>query len=256
MSLGPAAAAALLRTFTHFLTVAVHNILFYRGLYPAATFLTARAYGLAVHQSRHPRLCGWVRDAVDAVRAQLVAGAVERIAVVVYGPPPRARVLERWLFDVAAFPAFRGLAKDGADDDDPPARVNWANVDEQLRAALRRLAHAGEKLAPLPPGCTFTVAVELRDQDESPNSVCCFFSAPVVSPGQLTASQQPSRQPWMPTEPNLQTASSDRPAAGEDVGGARTMPLRSVEAGPLFFECWVEEGKAKGEQAASQGSTE
>jgi mitotic spindle assembly checkpoint protein MAD2B len=32
---------------------------------------------------------------------------------------------------------------------------------------------------------------------------------------------------------------------GTDLGGAKTTPIRSLEAGPLFFECWVEEGKAK-----------
>lgn len=33
--------------------------------------------------------------------------------------------------------------------------------------------------------------------------------------------------------------------AGEDVGGVRTTPIRSVQAGPLFFECWLEEARAK-----------
>ena len=46
-------------------------------------------------------------------------------------------------------------------------------------------------------------------------------------------------QPWIPTEPNLQKPH------GKDLGGAKTTPIRSVEAGPLFFECWLEEGRAK-----------
>ena len=33
--------------------------------------------------------------------------------------------------------------------------------------------------------------------------------------------------------------------AGEDVGGVRTTPIRSVQAGPLFFECWLEEAREK-----------
>lgn len=32
---------------------------------------------------------------------------------------------------------------------------------------------------------------------------------------------------------------------GQDVGGVRTTPIRSVQAGPLFFECWLEEARAK-----------
>ncbi|KAI0017608.1 DNA-binding protein [Xylariomycetidae sp. FL0641] len=253
-------ASHLLTSFSHFLTVCIHNILYYRNLYPPSTFLTSRAYNLPVHQSRHPAVCAWVRDAVDAVRAQLSRGAVERIAVVLYSPG--SRVLERWMFDVGGFPAWREAEKGkqpqrprdwghdddddvvvggeegagaGAGDGDSNSKVNWANVDEQLRAAVRRLAYAGEKMAALPDGCTFTVAVELREEGD----------APIGHP-----------QPWVPTEPNLQTKSRDRDTPGEDVGGAKTTPLRAIEAGPLFFECWVEEGKAKAELTSPASSDE
>ncbi|KAI1203859.1 HORMA domain-containing protein [Nemania serpens] len=271
-------ATHLLTAFSHFFTVCIHNVLYYRGLYPAATFLTSRAYNLPVHQSRHPAVCSWIRDAVGAVSAQIAQGAVERIAIVVYDA--EGAVMERWIFDLARFPAWKGLPRDvkgkekvlagededdeddeddeedededigvdavdsvGDDDDDDAAaaaaetgagpgaeqhanqqKVNWTDVDEQLRATVRRLAYASEKLAPLPEGCTYTIAVELRDEAE----------APIGHP-----------QPWIPTQPNLQTASKNQETPGQDVGGARTTPLRAVEAGPLFFECWVEEGKAK-----------
>ena len=183
-------ASHLLTSFTHFLTVCIHNILYYRNLYPAQTFLTSRAYNLPVHQSRHPRVCAWVRDAVDALRAQLVRGAAERLAVVIYDARHDA-VVERWMFDVASFPAgWSGLGEDSGrapdDDDDEDdesdrrvagdvggggSKVNWSNVHEELRAAIRKLAYAGEKMAPLPDGCTFTVAVELREEGEPPIGV-------------------------------------------------------------------------------------
>jgi len=215
---GPAITAPqathLLTTFTQFLTVCIHNILFYRGLYPATTFLTSRAYNLPVHQSRHPAVCAWVQDAVDAARAQIAQGSVERMAVVIYDAT--GRPMERWMFDLARFPVWEGLStgdggrgkskgkgkeravnpedgeedsssdKDNDDDESPgggtgersegqqrsPSDVNWTDVDEQLRAAVRRLAYTGEKMAPLPEGCTFTVAVELRDVAEAPIGVC------------------------------------------------------------------------------------
>jgi mitotic spindle assembly checkpoint protein MAD2B len=70
-------------------------------------------------------------------------------------------------------------------------------------------------------------------------------------------------QAWIPSEPNLQPKGKGREVDGEDLGGVRTRPIRSVEAGPLFFECWVEEGKAKEvlmrmmeAEGASQGSTQ
>lgn len=203
-------ATRLLTALSHFLTVCVHNVLYYRGLYPATTFLTSRAYNLPVHQSRHPTVCSWIRDAVDAVTAQIARGAVERIAIVVYDAA--GAVMERWMFDVARFPAWKDPPRDGKgkekiwlrddeddeedDDDDAVAavaaaavdanvpavgpgeeqqpsqqKINWTNVDEQLCAAVRRLAYASEKLAPLPEGCTYTIAVELRDEAEAPIGV-------------------------------------------------------------------------------------
>ncbi|KAI0890269.1 DNA-binding protein [Annulohypoxylon maeteangense] len=241
-------ASQLLTSFTQFLTICIHNILYYRSIYPTETFLTSRAYNLPVHQSRHPKVCSWIRDAVDAVKAQLILGVVERIAVVIYDG--QARVMERWMFDVASFPAWKGFTEaknirmDEEDELDEEilgnienameGKVNWADVDEQLRATVRKLAYAAEKLKQLPNGCTFTIAVELRDEGE----------APIGHP-----------QPWIPTQSNLQTKSKNRETAGQDVGGAKTTTLRAVEAGPLFFECWVEEGEAK-EQHSSNTSRE
>ncbi|KXJ95129.1 DNA-binding protein [Microdochium bolleyi] len=228
-------ASQLLDSFISFMTVCIHNILFYRGIYPPASFLTARAYNLPVHQSRHPKVCDWVRDALDAVKAQLVLGAVERLAVVIYDAD--TCVMERWMFDLAGFPAWTGVkdfsrasrGKEAAAVEPEDSRLNWTDVDEQLRAAVRRLAYAAEKLGPLPENCTFTIAVELREQSD----------APIGHP-----------QPWIPTQPSLQTPSKTRQNPGTDVGGARTTPIRAIEAGPLFFECWIEEGKAKFEGKA------
>jgi mitotic spindle assembly checkpoint protein MAD2B len=180
-------ASHLLVSFTHFLTIAIHNILYYRNLYPEPTFLTTRAYNLPVHQSRHPKVCTWIRDAVDAVKAQLVLGSVRRIAIVVHDAD--ARVLERWMIDVAAFPAFagvkepRGSRRDEEEDavaggpevrEDAVAEgrvINWTDVDESLRGAVRRMAYAGEKMGKLPEGCSFTIAVELREEGEAPIGV-------------------------------------------------------------------------------------
>ncbi|AEO60842.1 hypothetical protein MYCTH_2068800 [Thermothelomyces thermophilus ATCC 42464] len=297
----------LLTSFNSFLTVAIHNILYYRNIYPATTFLSTKAYNLPVHQNRHPKVCAWIRDAVDAVAAQLSTGHVSRIAIVIHSPyestapprPPRdsspsgsevftptpstssssqppapippGSVLERWMIDTSRFPAWpstsnnnnnnnnnnpgsngeatgpsaaetakgmrdfaRVLARDARSEDArerhlAPDLANpsfgWPDLDEQLRGALRRMASVAEGMAPLPlEGCTFTVAVELAEEGR----------APIGHP-----------QVWIPSEPNLQPKGRGREVAGQDIGGVRTRPIRSVEAGPLFFECWVEESKAK-----------
>ena len=64
--------AALLSTFSSFLTVAVHTILYERSIYPENTFLSARKYNYPVRQNRHPKICAWIKDAVAAVEAEML----------------------------------------------------------------------------------------------------------------------------------------------------------------------------------------
>ncbi|PTB66739.1 DNA-binding protein [Trichoderma citrinoviride] len=236
------AASPLLSAFTSFLTIAIHSILYHRALYPQTSFLAARAFNLAVRQSRHPGLCAWINDAVAAVSSRLRTGSVSRIALVVHGPPPNLAVRERWIFDVGRFPNFWGTPAEiraaarapppshqlrpdeqqmGGQGADSPEKINWADVHEALRAALQRLAFAAQAEAKLPQGCTFTLAVELREDAE----------APIGHP-----------QEWIPSEAHLQPPTKERPDQGEALRGASTRPIRSVRANPLFFECWLERG--------------
>ena len=77
----------------------------------------------------------------------------------------------------------------------------------------------------LPENCTYTMAVELRDEADPP----------IGHP-----------QPWVPSEPGLQTGEKGgRETIGKDLGGVRSMPVRLVEAGDFVLEAWVEEGAAK-----------
>lgn len=257
-------ARALFNSFTNFLTVSIHTILYYRDIYPRQTFLSAKAFNLPVHQSRHPKVCAWINDAVDAVLTQVAKGAVDRVAVVIHSPPDLKQqqlapgtVLERWMFDLSNFPswpggieAMRNFRHDGGDDQreeddenasgegnnnaeaaiegapaetDPLSAINLADVDEHLRGAVRRLAYAGEQMKPLPKSCTFTVAVELRDEAE----------APIGHP-----------QPWIPTQSQDGRPRGSRALERPTIDN-KTTPIRSVEAGPLFFECWVEESKIR-----------
>lgn len=63
---------AVVSSFSDFLTVCIHLILYERGLYPASSFLSARRFNTPVKQSRHPKVCRWINDAVDAVRSELL----------------------------------------------------------------------------------------------------------------------------------------------------------------------------------------
>lgn len=83
-------------------------------------------------------------------------------------------VLERWVFDVAEFPAWGeddGGKGEGELAEEEEDGVNWTDVNEALRGALRRIAYKAEGMPALPEGSTFTLAVELRDEAPAPIGV-------------------------------------------------------------------------------------
>jgi mitotic spindle assembly checkpoint protein MAD2B len=257
---------SLLQSYSDFLTVSIHTILYLRSLYPPETFITTRKYNYPVHQSRHPGLCSWITSAVDSVREELIRGVVDKIAVVIYSP--YSEPLERFVFDMRKFPCvdrremYLPLVREG--EPLPQAGdINETNVnlEEQFRATLARLTATPNTLQPLPTPeeCTFNIALELRDTVEK-HSIDRSTSA--ISTSHETA-QPPIRhpQPWIPVEPDLQRVWTGSPgmeefeaSEGEKLGGARTVPVRSVAVGDCAFEMWIEEGRGKNEavEMASQ----
>ncbi len=63
---------AVVSAFSDFLTVAIHTILYERDIYPRESFLKARKYNYPVRQSRHPKVCRWIQDAVNAVEGEML----------------------------------------------------------------------------------------------------------------------------------------------------------------------------------------
>ena len=63
---------AIVLAFSDFLTVAIHTILYERDIYPRESFLSARKYNYPVKQSRHPKVCKWIQDAVAAVQVEML----------------------------------------------------------------------------------------------------------------------------------------------------------------------------------------
>ncbi|KAK4980873.1 hypothetical protein LTR66_010317, partial [Elasticomyces elasticus] len=231
MADGPATFTTLITAFTTFLTVAIHTILYERSIYPRTSFLSARKYNHAVRQSRHPKVCQWIADAVAAVESELLKGTVGRVAVVIFDQSEKP--LERFMFDCSRLPVVPAgewdtplvrESKNGERTDILPL----VDLEEQLRAAMAKLTVCGTLLRPVPENCSFTVAIELKDEGD----------APIGHP-----------QPWVPVSPGLQKSvhkdAESRGRTGEDVGGVRTTPLRNVEAGEMMFEMWIEEGKTK-----------
>lgn len=206
----------LVTTFTDFLTVAIHTVLYERQIYPQTSFLSARKYNLSVRQNRHPKVCEWINDAVAAVETELLKGTVEQVAVMIYDSANKPR--EKFVFDVSRFPTIpdsdldttlERVDEDGENDNVLPL----VDMEEQLRGTMNKLAGSLSKLEPLPKDCTFTIVIHLKKEGE----------APMAHP-----------QQWMPVQPRARNGEA-RPAA------LTTKPVRAVSAGVMEFETWIEQ---------------
>jgi mitotic spindle assembly checkpoint protein MAD2B len=230
--------SSLIANFADFLTVAIHTILYTRHCYPSDSFISAKKYNFPVHQSRHPKVSAWITDAVSSVQNELLLGTVDRVAVMIIsdGGEP----LERFLFDVSRFPVVekgdwytpiqRESSESEVPDQEPTQIPPTINLQEQFRAVLAKLSICNTTLKPIPAGCTFTLAIELKEES----------NPPMKHP-----------QAWMPVEPSLQREIGvdedgfEEVKKGESVGGVKTLPVRTVEAGEMCFEMWIEEGRGK-----------
>lgn len=187
-------------------------------------------------------------------------------SLIIHGPPPDSTPLERYVFSTAAFPRIPASetltpfapstdSPDPAtskqqplkevDQTAPPAPQDQkryhppptSNLPEQFRATLSRLTTSLPRLLPLPEDCSFTLAIELREEEG--------VGAP------LGARQEERR--WVAAEPGWQRGPDDavefdglgRSKKGRYLGGVRTTPVRSLEAGAFAMEVWIEEGKGK-----------
>ncbi|KAF2094602.1 DNA-binding protein, partial [Rhizodiscina lignyota] len=247
--------------FTSFLTICVHTILYQRTIYPRESFLTTRAYDFPVAQSRHPKVCRWISDAVAAVEAQMLrandktgeaGGWVEKIVLVIFSE--ESEVMERYVFDVSKLPRVPGkeietrfireqapvggsskAPQRGQPHFIPPSQLE-VDLAEQLRASLSQMSNLNSRLAPLPKNCTFSLAIELSDPADPP----------VGHP-----------RPWIPVDPRLQRcvdegnrneSTEEKTGLGKaavDAHSKKTTPVRKVDAGEMIFEMWIEEAKAK-----------
>jgi mitotic spindle assembly checkpoint protein MAD2B len=270
-----------LAAFTSFLTAYTHTLLYLRSLYPRTSFVNSRFHNTSVWQSRHPLVCEWIRDAITAVREDLLLGTVSRIGIVIFSLPENnttgsAKIMERYMFDVSTFPVVSknernmeiewesSASEQENDSDESHAPVvnrkkgkekEWdadvdVNLSEQFRAALIALTSRTSRLEPLPPNCSFNISMELKDEAD--------VDPPIKHP-----------QPWIPVQPSLQKTGRKATVrdeeeeqarekaidGGEDLGGVKVTPIRAVEAGVFRFETWIEEGKAKFEMQSDSTKT-
>ena len=222
----PTTQSALATSFTQFLTVSVHQILYLRCIYPRTTFLPVCAYNYAVRQSRHPRVCEYINDVSTAVGKEMLNGGSITTVSVIISSMTTNQPMERYVFDLSSLP--RVPASEVNTRFEQRGRDNIViDLEAQFRACLARLESACARLTPLSPDddeFSFTVCIELRE-DALP---------PVLE-----------EQSWIVAEPSADSKRHSSTPPLPESGHAKTVPVRRVEAGELRLELWVEEARQK-----------
>ncbi|KAK2812972.1 hypothetical protein FQN50_000993 [Emmonsiellopsis sp. PD_5] len=268
--------AALASSVASFVAVSIHQILFLRAIYPQPTFLPVRHFNHPVRQSRHPRVCSWVTDACAAVETQLLKCSVAAVSVVILSVRTN-RPLERYTFDMTQIPEvpasdihtpFAKSPSSATPAQDHPQQQQQSipvDLEAQFRAVLARLASACARLTPLPRDeeYTPTLHIVLRNGANAP--------AGVSKEDQLWIAAEPWKLDLIgangsqPTDNSFEGrhasshlnggASSNNTPNGRDLdsrtssrGRAKTVPVRTVDAGEMKLEVWVEEAKGKFEE--------
>jgi len=239
----------LAASFTRFLTVAIHQIIYLRSVYPRVTFLPVRAYDFPLRQSRHPKVCDYINDVAAAVETEILKGTVAAAYVVITSVSSN-QPMERFAFDLSEFPrvAEEDICTTFEERHNAasrlPTALSVADIEAQFRACLSRLISACERLAPLPADDEFgfTVCIEVREDALPPAGTTKAEEKWIVAePGQVNLQ---SRSAPKDGKQRLQQQPSQRISSEK----AKTVPVRRVEAGELRFELWVEEARQKFEK--------
>jgi mitotic spindle assembly checkpoint protein MAD2B len=271
-----------LTAFLSFLTAYTHTLLYLRSLYPRTSFVQSRFHNTSVWQSRHPLVCEWIRDAVAAVREDLLQGTVARIGIVIFsyaeGKTGAAKIMERYMFDVSTFPVVQKSERDveidweseddgEADEDEDEDDDEDEDEDKNEARAVRKErvkekewdAHVDTDVSEQFRAALIVLTSRTAQLSRLPPN--CSFNISMELKDEPD-SHPPIRhpQPWIPVQPSLQKigrkavvrnedeeagAEQGKTKEGQDLGGDIVTPIRAVEAGVFRFDMWVEEGKAK-----------
>lgn len=269
----PETYSSLVASVASFLAVSIHQILYLRSIYPQYTFLPVRQFNHPVRQSRHPRVCTWISDACTAVESQLLKCTVAAVSVVILSVSSN-RPLERYTFDMTQMPNIpasdidtpfeRPVVSNGASQQQKEANLasKSPNVDleAQFRAVLARLASACARLTPLPPDEEYlpTLHIVLRPDADAPAGVTKeeqmwiaadpdHFDSPNSSQHDLGLSDSDFGSNYRRKGDG---SNNHKGTEKEKISRARakTVPVRTVDAGDVKLEVWVEEAKGKFEE--------
>ncbi|KAF9903838.1 MAD2 mitotic arrest deficient-like 2 [Lobosporangium transversale] len=116
-----------------FLEVAIHLILFVRGIYPPELFESTQKYGCPIRTARHPGLTSYIQQIIRSIKAELQKGTIHRICIVTLDSTGQA--LDRFVFEMSMLQAFEGKVLSSA----------LAQLDQDQDVAMNNVAAPNSK---------------------------------------------------------------------------------------------------------------
>ncbi|KAG9301141.1 hypothetical protein G9A89_012524 [Geosiphon pyriformis] len=198
--------------FCEFLEVAIHFILYVRGVYPANLFVLRKKYDVPVHMSRHPHLTKYILELVLSCKAELEEGTLEKAALIIVNPNEGNKPIERWVFEVDKLVMF----PDNLADARVEGAISLFDLEQHLRGFFRKISVSDAILTPNPEGCTFKFVMALKD-------------------GSKPASLE-NDCPWVPAEPSEKYRAIHHP---------KIVPIKSVDTGLFKLQLFVQQNQEK-----------
>ncbi|KAI9096639.1 mitotic spindle assembly checkpoint protein MAD2B [Phlyctochytrium arcticum] len=200
----------LVDTLIDFLEVSIHYILYIRNLYPPEIFEARRKYNVPVKMARYPVLSEYIRGVLEAIKPDLLAGTVSKLYIAIHDAARRP--VEKFTFELKSL--MEGL--DVSVRKHAQTTINKHDIEIYLRSFLLKIAVCDSMLAPNPPECAFVVLVEMTNDEPMPTNL------------------DPMKC-WVPAEETEITVNSPS-----------LVPLKTMDAGLLRMQLFVEESEKKG----------
>uniref|UniRef100_A0A7S0MSC4 HORMA domain-containing protein n=1 Tax=Cryptomonas curvata TaxID=233186 RepID=A0A7S0MSC4_9CRYP len=214
--------------FCEFLEVAVHTLLYTRGVYPPEIFERRRKYNIPVRQSRYKELNQYISGAVQGAHFWMVKGVLEKVVLCIEDKST-GRKLERFVweidFDMAASPALSTSSRVLTEP------KNQEELEDALRQVLLKISVSDSLLPPQKRKdvrkITQQAAVVFPRRPTALNITYIFLKCS-VSP---IWHQCPARTaPYSHTRFRRRITADQKPLA---VGAGNIQPLRSHGGAPI-----------------------
>ncbi|KAJ3021969.1 MAD2 mitotic arrest deficient-like 2 [Thoreauomyces humboldtii] len=200
-----------------FLEVAIHQILFVRDVYPSEIFEKRRMYNVAVLMSRHPTLNEYIRNVLTTIKPELQKGQINKVLLILHAPPD-ATPVETFIFNIQPLASDLGGMMDNKTDF---SVIPLADIETHLRGFLLKISVCDSILQPNKPDTEFSILMECAQQPDSIST-------------------------WIPAEPSTRKASKE----------STVIPMKTMDAGPLKMQLYVEENRAAKSTTHSQSRTD